>query len=76
MLSVGVISGILNPQEKDPDRSKKSDRSLINKLDYYDVEFPVKINELSIKLRNRIVSKLMFLVMKINKHIQFMFHKE
>ena len=31
----------LNPQEIYPERVKKSDRSLINKLDFSNVEFPV-----------------------------------
>lgn len=33
----------MNPQEIHPERIKKSDRSLINKLDYSNVEFPVKV---------------------------------
>jgi len=35
----------INPQENRPDRIKKSDRSLVSKLDYSNVEFPVKIND-------------------------------
>ena len=35
----------LNPQDKDPQRIKKSDKEYINKLDYSGIEFPVKINQ-------------------------------
>ena len=35
----------INPQDKYPKRIKKSDRSLINKLDYSGLDFPVKIND-------------------------------
>jgi len=37
----------INPQDVHLDRIKKSDISLINKLDYSGVEFPVKINDFS-----------------------------
>lgn len=33
----------LNPQEKDPQRIKKSDKAFINKLDYLNIEFPVNV---------------------------------
>ena len=32
----------LNPQDKDPQRIKKSDRSMINQLDYSGIDFPVE----------------------------------
>ena len=31
----------LNPQDKDPQRIKKSDKEYMNKLDYSGIEFPV-----------------------------------
>ena len=37
----------LNPQEKDPQRIKKSDKEYINKLDYTGIEFPVTIKQLN-----------------------------
>ena len=36
---------LLNPQDKDPQRIKKSDKPYINKLDYSGIEFPIKINQ-------------------------------
>ena len=35
----------LNPQDKDPQRIKKSDKEYINKLDYSGIEFPVNIKQ-------------------------------
>lgn len=35
----------LNPQEKDPQRIKKSDKAFINKLDYLNIEFPVNVTD-------------------------------
>ena len=43
----------LNPQDKDPQRIKKSDKEYINKLDYSGVEFPV-----ATKHYNKIKSKI------------------
>ena len=37
----------LNPQEKDPQRIKKSDKEYINKLDYSGIEFPVTIKQIN-----------------------------
>ena len=37
----------LNPQEKDPQRIKKSDRDYISKLDYSEIEFPVTIKQVN-----------------------------
>ena len=35
----------LNPQDKNPQRIKKSDKEYINKLDYFGIEFPVTIKQ-------------------------------
>ena len=35
----------LNPQDKDPQRIKKSDKEYINKLDYSGIEFPVTVKQ-------------------------------
>ena len=37
----------LNPQEKDPQRIKKSDKEFIEKLDYSGIEFPITIKQIS-----------------------------
>ena len=37
---------LLNPQDKDPQRIKKSDKEYINKLDYSGIKFPVEINNI------------------------------
>ena len=45
----------LNPQEKDPQRIKKSDRDYISKLDYSEIEFPVTIKQVNkIEKKNNI----------------------
>ena len=35
----------LNPQDKDPQRIKRSDKEYINKLDYSEIEFPVTVKQ-------------------------------
>ena len=35
----------LNPQQKDPQRIKESDKEHIEKLDYAGIKFPVTINQ-------------------------------
>ena len=37
----------LNPQEKDPQRIKKSDKESIEKLDYSGIEFPITIKQIN-----------------------------
>ena len=37
----------LNPQEKDPQRIKKSDKEFIEKLDYSGIEFPITIKQIN-----------------------------
>jgi len=37
----------LNPQNKDPQRIKKSDRDFVKLLDYLKIEYPVTINQLN-----------------------------
>ena len=45
----------LNPQDKDPQRIKKSDKEYIDKLDYTGIEFPVTIKQLNkIEKQNKI----------------------
>ena len=45
----------LNPQEKYPQRIKKSDKEYVNKLDYSGIEFPVTIKQFNkIEKQNRI----------------------
>jgi hypothetical protein len=35
----------LNPQDKDPQRIKKADRKMVEKLNYEGIEFPVRIKD-------------------------------
>ena len=45
----------LNPQKKDPQRIKRSDREFEKKLDYSGITFPITINQISkIERQNRI----------------------
>ena len=42
----------LNPQNKNPQRIKKSDKEYINKSDYSSIEFPVTVKQIS-KIENQ-----------------------
>ena len=42
----------LNPQNKNPQRIKKSDKQYINRLDYSRIEFPVTVKQVS-KIENQ-----------------------
>ena len=66
----------LNPQDKYPQRIKKSDKEFINKLDYSGIEFPVKPPSSTIKLKSKMRLILMYLDMKTNNHIQSSFQKK
>ena len=45
----------LNPQNKDPQRKKKSDKEYFEKLDYKNIKFPVTIKQINkIEKRNKI----------------------
>ena len=45
----------LNPQNKDPQRIKKSDKALLDELDYTEIEFPVTIKQFNkIEKKNNI----------------------
>ena len=49
----------LNPQEKDPQRIKKTDKEYISKLDYSSIEFPVTIKQMNkIEKQNNICINL------------------
>ena len=43
---------LLNPQDKDPQRIKRSDKEYINKLDYSGIEFPVTVKQYN-KIENQ-----------------------
>ena len=65
----------LNPQEKDPQRIKKSDKEYVNKLDYSDIEFPVTIKQVNkIEKKNNI--RINVLVMKKSNYSPFIFRKK
>ena len=61
----------LKPQNKDPQRIKKYDRAFVQNLDYKNIEFPVTIKQI-----NKIVLTSMYLVMKINYRVLFIFQKK
>ena len=42
----------LNPQDKDPQRIKKTDKQYIEKLDYSSIEFPVTVKQIN-KIKNQ-----------------------
>ena len=49
----------LNPQNKDPQRIKKSDKAFIQNLDYQGIEFPVTIKQINkIEKQNSIKIKI------------------
>ena len=67
------ITGMhLNPLKTHPERITKADRQIISGLDYSDLKFPVS-NRIMVKLKRRIVSALMCLVMRMIRLIQSMY---
>ena len=70
----------LNPQNKDPQRiqkrqKQKKDRAFVQNLDYKNIEFPVTIKQIN-KIENKTVLTSMYLVMKINNRILFIYQKK
>ena len=65
----------LNPADCNPARITKADKEFANKLDFKDIKFPEKIIDIH-KIKKRILSILVSLVMKIKKNIQSMYHKK
>ena len=65
----------LNPQGKDPQRIKKTDKTFICQLDYSSIEFPVTVKQINkIEKQNNICINL--LVMKKNNHFQYISPKK
>ena len=65
----------LNPVNHHPTRITKADRDFAKKIHYKNIKLPVKIRDIHKIEKKRIPSALAFLVMKIRKNSQFMFHK-
>ena len=65
----------LNPQEKNPQRIKKSDKAFIKNLNYSGIEFPVTTKQYN-KIEKIMRSTSMYLIMKKNKNIPFMYQKK
>ena len=53
----------------------KADKEFAEKLDFEDINFPLKIKRHSRNRKKRIPSALVFLLMKIRRNIQFMYQK-
>ena len=68
-------SQYLNSADRKPARITKADKDFGEKLDFKDVQFPVKIRDIQ-KTEKEILSTLVFLAMKIKKNIQFMYQKQ
>ena len=64
----------LHPQDHHLAIIRKVDKKNDNKLHFDNIKFPVKIRDI-IKFEKRIVSALVFLVMKTKKNIQFIRQK-
>ena len=66
----------MNPADHDPARIIEADKEFTKKLDFKDIIFPGKNKDIrKIKKKKRILSVLVFLVMKIRKNVQFMYQK-
>ena len=71
-------SQVLNPVNYNSKRITKPDKDFAKKIDFKDIEYPVKvidIHKIKKKKKKRIPSALVFLVMKIRKNIQSMYQK-
>ena len=64
----------LNLPDRNPGRIEKADKEFDIKLDFKDMKDPVKIKFIH-KIKKRIPSTLLFLVMKIRKNIGFLDQK-
>ena len=66
----------LNPQDKDPQRIKKTDKQFIEKLDYSSIEFPVTVKQINkIEKQNNICINL-FRYEKKHKNFQYISPKK
>ena len=72
----GVIFDILILKTKNPQRIKKSDKAFIENLNYSGIEFPVTAKQYKQNRKNIMRSTSMYLVMKKNKNIPFMYQKK
>ena len=64
----------VNPTNKDLARFIKSDKNFSRKFDFKDIKFPVKIRDICII--KKIVSVLMFLVIRLDNNFKFIFQNE
>ena len=62
----------LSPTRHHPTRITKANKDFAKKLSFKDINFPVKVRDIH-KIAKRILSPLVFLVMKITKNIQSMY---
>ena len=65
----------LHPLDYHPERNRKISKLFGNELDFQDMKFLVKIKDIN-KIEKRILSPLLFLVMKIRKNIQSIYQKK
>ena len=63
-----------NPGDRNPARIAKADKDFAEKLEFKDIKFPVKVRKIH-KIEKTIPLKLVFLVTKRRKNIQFMYQK-
>ena len=63
----------LNPQEDHPYTIKKSDKRMVEELNYQGIEFAILLPSITEKSRSIIASMLMFLDMRKNNFFLFMF---
>ena len=62
----------INPSKEHPERIKKTDKKVAEKLDYDEIEFPVPEKDFS-KIEKIYIFVLMYLVMKMGWFFQFTF---
>ena len=63
----------LNPLKIHPERMTKADKNMVNDLDYKDIKF-LSLKKIFARLKSKIVSVLMYLVMKITWFVLFIYH--
>ena len=61
---------LIHTANNNPGRNRKADKDFTKEVDFKDTKLPFKL-ELFTKLKKRITSALMFLVMKTKKNIQY-----
>ena len=66
---------MVNPTNKHPERVKKEDKKMIEKLDYSGIEFPISKKDYNKIEKKNGIRESTFLVMRTSNHFQYIYLK-